>query len=248
MNAARFPWKRYSRRFPFGSLRRLSRACFGTGFAAASTKQTASGRRAGRSERGFVMLLLCPVLTLALLFFAGSVATVRSAQRRVALQSRLDICAVRAAAERKQVLARITETNQQIRWTVTAISMARGASLVTGPIGAVALRVGQAALVRANGALALWQEKQLALAAAGEWRRSLCTPTPYSDTSAYCLSRPPIRAALRREKTIFIDVRGPLVHAGQSTHRCFADGLVSTVELTGDPALREKRFRDQYRQ
>ncbi len=203
-----------------------------------------------RRERGFLLVFLLPILLLLLLFFAGSVSVALRAQARIALQSRLDICAVKLALGRKRALENLASTNLALRSSVTAIYVARGLLVAGGPVGAAGAG-GQSALLRVNQTLALAQNLLLTKLAAAEAQSWICRATKYSHEKAGCLLSPPALTAFRREKTLFPDVRGALVHRREgpllASVRCAGGkGLVTEIALRGDAHLVRARFEENY--
>jgi hypothetical protein len=181
--------------------------------------------------------------------FLGSAWLVRRIQARVAMQSRLDICAVRIVAGRKRLLEEIVWTNRVLEGTKVSIYAARGAKAVAGPVGAVFGTMTEAALLVLNRATAIGQEARLLAAEAVELSARLCAATPYSRGTAFCAVRPGVRGSLQRESTIFPDVRGPLRHRGRGPllrADCRGDALRTQLVLEGDPDLERTDFMDRY--
>lgn len=218
-----------------------------------STKPS-SGRESGflsRGERGFLLVAALPLLLALLLGLAGFLKLAARAQAAVALQARLDVCAVRVAVSRERTLARLAKANGVLRLTVTGIYAARGAK-AAGPVGAVLGGASEAVLLRMNQSLSLFQDSQLALASAAEAALLFCRPGRWSAEPAACLATPPLGTALRRERTLFPDVHGPLVHREQQSGRglarvrCRGGRKKTTLELRGSRDLKGTDYRDEY--
>ena len=216
---------------------------------------SASGKQGVRSadafaERGFLLALLLPVLALLAIFLVGTWRFTERAQARVALQSRLDECAVRAAVARERLFARLGAANAGVNDTKLAIYALRAAALVPG--AGEAAMAGQEALLALNKSLAAAEDLLLATGAAAELGKLRCPPTSYSHEAAACVALPPVGAALEHEETLFPDVRGPLRHRKEGRRlariRCAGPhGLSTTLEVTGDPGLRSmKGYEDAY--
>jgi hypothetical protein len=154
------------------------------------------------SQAGFLLVFLLPLLLLLGAFFLGSLKAALHAQARVALQSRLDICAVELSEGRQTVLARLTKTNAALRLNVKAIYVARAAKNA-GPYGMAAGSAAEAVLLPINRALALLEDGLLFAAQAKELASLRCRPDLYSSSSAFCAATPPIASAVSRENTLY---------------------------------------------
>jgi hypothetical protein len=192
-----------------------------------------------------------PVLALFMLFFLGTLRFTTRAQGRVALQSRLDVCAVRAAVARERLYGQLAKANEGVNDTKLAIYAMRAAALVPGA-GEAAL-AGQEALLTLNKSLAAAEDALVLAGEAEELARLRCGPTVYSSAErAACVATPPLALALEHEETLFPDVRGPLQHRSSTRAlakiRCMGvDGLRTTLEVRGDPGLRSwKGYEDVY--
>lgn len=208
-----------------------------------------SNLRAGRSkEAGYLLVLLLLCLSLALTFLLGTVKVVQLSQRRIAMQSRLDVCALQLIDVRRQLAVGLVRTNQVIRLTALAVSMSRGLKILTGPAGALVGTMGEAALVQTNRAAASAQEGLRLLGATREVAGALCAPSPFSKEAAFCTLSPPLPSALVRQKAPFPDLAGPLVFRDRWLARvtCRGGRGVTKMKLAGDPGLRSKDFPDFY--
>lgn len=203
-------------------------------------------------ERGYLLLFLCPLLLLALLFLAGTVEIISRTQRKVALQSRLDICAVELAVGRKKLFEHLASTNDWLRITGTGIAMARGAMILGGPAGVLFGKMGEQALLLANRATALEQDLQIHATRAKELLRVRCRATNFSRESAFCVATPSLVSALRRNATLFFDVKGAMEFRSVKTEltkvNCRTLSLRTEIRLTGDPTLTKGEFREAYTQ
>ncbi len=225
-------------------------SCSGGASSKPSTNTEASREAASSScaQGGFLLVFLLPLLLLLASFLAGSLDAAWRSQAKVALQSRLDVCALRMALERKSTLRKLVRGNQAISLTVAGIYAARGAK-AAGPVGAVLGTASEAVLLRMNGALSAMQDTQLAIAGGKELMRLRCEPGQFSKEPATCLPEPPLLSALRREQTLFPDVKGALVHRNQggalASFRCRSGSRsAAAVELRGGERLRNDDFKD----
>ncbi|MGE3262784.1 MAG: hypothetical protein AB7K68_13470 [Bacteriovoracia bacterium] len=203
-------------------------------------------------ERGYLLLFLCPLLLLALLFLVGTVEVISRTQRKVALQSRLDICAVELSVDRKKLFEHLASTNDWLRITGTGIAMARGAMILGGPAGVLFGKMGEQALLLANRATALEQDLRIHATRAKELMRVHCRATNFSRESAFCAATPSLVSALRRNATLFFDVKGAVEFRSMKTEltkvRCHTLSLRTEIRLTGDPTLTKGEVREAYSQ
>lgn len=253
---ARSPWKPFYASFPPGPWAWRPPSCYGRGFRCALRNTPASEMREASSsgfrriEGGFLLVALAPVVLLMVMFLLGSLKLAALSQEKAALQSRLDLCAVRLAATRERLFQRLARTNQALKVTVLGIYAARAARL-GGPIAAAAGAAGELALLRANHALALLQSGYMTAASATETRDLSCRASPYSEGPAFCQASPSLLSALERERTLYHDVRGHLVHRRKgrllAEIRCRgAKGLSTALQVRGDPELAAGGFHDIY--
>lgn len=202
-------------------------------------------------ESGFLLVFLAPLLLLLLAFLLGSVKVAWSTQETVALQSRLDLCAVRLVEGRKSLLESLVKTNRALRLTVLGIYASRSVK-AAGPAGAVLGGASEATLLRLNHSLSLAQDAELRLAGAVETRRLRCEGTRFSArVPARCAPFPPLALALRREKTLFPDVKGILVHRQPASRnlarfRCWGGSRAAALKISGSGRLATGGFRDTY--
>lgn len=209
-----------------------------------------AARSCARADSGSVLVGTLLVIWLLLIGLLGTAWIIRKTHRRTALQSRLDICAVRLAEARKNLLADLTHWNLTVQATKYGIYAVRGVKLL-GPGAAALGGMGEIALLQMNRAAALAQEASSFKTQAKEFAGAACAPTPYSRETAFCLVTPATRLALTRTKTIFADVRGPLRHAGTKRSlaeiRCRSLGNAETrIAVAGDPELFTANFTDRY--
>lgn len=150
--------------------------------------------------------------------------------------------------KRKEALRRIAETNTVVSATKYAIYTARGVAL-TG-IGAPAA-ASLPALLQTNRATAVIQDGFMAALAAFEAASLACHANDYSHELAGCDVSPSALSALKREPTLFPDVKGPLVHRKNNEAlariRCWGGLQLRTeIVLRGDPSLVRFEFEDKY--
>ena len=214
------------------------------------------GRRC-RKEAGFLLTALFPILALGTLFLAGSLDALLRAQEKEALQSRLDICAVRLAVSRKHLLERLVDWNSALRLSIKEINLARGIMILAGPEGAAAGSGAESVLLELNHGLAKLQDGALALHTGEEMNQMNCAPSPFSKTFAFCTASPPLLLSFQREKTFFPDVDGALVQKGSARElaniRCqgrpsSGKALATKLVVRGDGTLSRKNFTDAYLQ
>jgi hypothetical protein len=200
-------------------------------------------------EAGFLLIFLLPLILLLGAFFLGSLEVALQTQTRVALQSRLDVCAVRLAVHREQVFKRLSQMNTSLEITVKGIYTARGLSIVPG-VGEAAL-ASEEALLKANIFIAKGQDLLLAKAAAYEAVQLHCAASPFSKELTLCATTPRFLTGLKRRKTLFPDVLGSLEidSSGQELSQVHCEGpheLSTNIAIQGDPKLRKNWFKDEY--
>jgi hypothetical protein len=214
-----------------------------------TANSSARAKACGAGCRGFLLVSAAPLLLLLLIGLAGLLKVARAAQAEVALQARLDVCAVRLALARAAILSRLTRANQGLRLTALGIYAARGAK-AAGPVGAVLGGASEMVLLRMNHSLALYQEGERMRASAVELTGLACSAGRYSREPAWCLAQPSLAAALRREQALFPDVKGPLVHreGGRRLARfhCAGGRRLTGIELSGTSDLSKNDFSDHY--
>jgi len=179
---------------------------------------------------------------------AGSHKIVTSSQQRIAMQARLDICALALIKKRERLARSLISGNRVIRATAVAIYMTRGLRLLTGPLGQVAAAMGERALLQANQLAARWQSLSLIRYQAAELAGLRCSPTPFSREPALCLITPALASATKRERALMPDVAGPLVFLRAPLARadCRGKGARTTMSLNGDRTLTRSSFSDRY--
>lgn len=199
-------------------------------------------------DSGFLLLFLLPLLLLACVFLMGSYRIVTASQQRIAMQARLDICALSLIKKREALARSLTSGNQVIRITAIGIYAARGVRLLTGPIGQVLAGIGEQALLRANQLAARWQDLQLARYQALELAGLRCAATPYSSGPALCLITPALASATKREPALMPDVMGPKIFLRPPLARadCRGKGARAFIRLDGDLSLTRAEFSDRY--
>jgi hypothetical protein len=217
--------------------------------ACANTRLSGEAGKLSGGEAGFLLVFLLPFLLLLSVSLAASLKVAWSSQGKIALQSRLDVCALRMAMARKQTLQKLVRTNQALALTVTGIYLARGVK-IAGPVGAAVGSVSEAAMLRMNSVLATAQESLIAVATGKELAHMRCDQSFYSKEEAHCWPFPPIKTALRRESTLFPDVRGTLTHQKKGEElalfRCQRGRNAAAIELRGDSRLMKENLEDAY--
>lgn len=189
-----------------------------------------------------------PLLLLACALVMGSHRIVVASQQRIAMQSRLDICALSLLKKREALARSLVSGNQVIRATSVAIYFARGIRIFAGPVGQVVGGVGEQALLRVNQTAARWQDLQLMRYQAMELAGLRCGNTPYSRGPAFCLITPSLVSATKREKAMMPDIAGPRVFLKKPLARadCRGRGARTTLRLDGDTTLTRANFSDRY--
>ncbi|MGZ3696065.1 MAG: hypothetical protein ACXWQO_18585 [Bdellovibrionota bacterium] len=197
-------------------------------------------------EAGYLILFLCPLLLLALLFLVGSLKVIRHTLQEVALQSRLDVCAVDLAVGRKKLMESLVSTNRWVELTADGVAVARGVMLILPPLGAM----GEEALLAANKLAALEQDAEIAWATAKEIKRLKCAANSFSNQNAFCVATPPLPTAFKRREKLFEDVSGGFELKNPKSElsriRCMALSRRTELSLTGDPALKQRKFNEKY--
>jgi hypothetical protein len=205
-------------------------------------------------DRGFLLLALIPLVCLLLLGFTASLEVARRSQAKIALQSRLDLCAVRLAREREETLERITELNEALHMTIIGIYAARGIAIASGPLGFALGKGAEAALLAANRSLAGAENALVALGSARELGLLTCATDAFSQEPAFCNMRPWLPEALQRAPTLFPDILGTLVHKTPGARLARAACRASlfdpstTLALEGDGLLSKAGYQDTYEQ
>lgn len=199
-------------------------------------------------DSGFLLLFLTPLLLLACALLIGSYRIVTASQQRIAMQSRLDVCALSLLKKREALAGRLVSGNQVIRATTIAIYFARGLRIFTGPVGQAMGALSEQALVRLNQAAARWQDFELMRYQAMEMAGLRCGHTPFSRGTAFCLIAPALATATKREQTMMPDIAGPRVFLQAPLARadCRGRGARTTLRLDGDISLTRADFRDRY--
>lgn len=216
----------------------------------ASTKRSSGPGTRWRSEEGAFLVYLLLAAGLACLVFLGSVKLVLLSQRKVALQSRLDICAVKRATMREQLYRSLARSNFYLQGTVYGIYAARGLRLIPIPGIMVFGAVSERALLATNRALSGWQEMQVESTQVAELAGVRCERTPFSEQAAFCAMTPVLKRALKRKKPWFPDIRGVYVLQGKKlgSVTCLASlTMRTTLEIRGDPELWESKYEDAYK-
>lgn len=194
--------------------------------------------------------MLVPLLAVFLLCFLGGIRLTVLAQNRVALQSRLDICAIERAVKRKNALQRIVELNQALDKSAKAIYAAR-AAVLTG-VGAAAGAAALPALLAVNQTAHRAQQALVYALTAKEAAASLCQPTQHSAERAGCLVTPLLASALAEKHALFPDVSEGVwqkAHSGEelAAVRCQAlKRLKTKIVVLGQSGLLDHQFRDRY--
>lgn len=196
-----------------------------------------SGRKENLLEEGSLLVAAIPFLLITLLLILGAAKITLASHRRIAMQSRLDICTSRLLEHRKLTLKRLEDPNRILTLTENGVLMARSMKAFTGPAGALLSTLGERALVQLNQKTALWQDvlvKQLHLRE--RTLGKICGPTPYSNGLAYCEIQPSLPQLLYRKNSYFPDIKSTLKirlnwnHRG--TFQCIGLRLVSSLRLT----------------
>lgn len=197
---------------------------------------------------GFLLLFLLPLLLLACGLLVGSHKIITASQQRIAMQSRLDICALSLIKKRQRLAHSLATGNQVIRASSTAIYFARGIRIFSGTVGQVLGGLSEQALLRLNQAAARLQDLELARYQAMELAGLHCGSTPYSKGSAFCLMLPALASATKREPALMPDVYGPRVFLRTPLARadCRGKGARTVMRLEGDPLLTQPKFSDRY--
>jgi hypothetical protein len=189
-------------------------------------------------------------LSLALLFLLGTLKVVHQSHTKIALQSRLDICAVKHALGREQFLRQMARSNKYLRWSIRAVNLARGlrvAGIIFPPAG-MAGAMGEQAALRANEFISKYQDANVFGLQGAEAISLPCRATPFSAELAGCYITPLVQRALMREKPLFPDLRGELrwtkPELGKVT--C-ASGITRTrIRISGDLNLSDPDYWDEY--
>lgn len=193
---------------------------------------------------------LLALVALGSIFVCASVKLIVHSQKTVAIQARLDICAVRYATSRERFFSGITQSNKVVHASMIATSIARGLMLipVVGEVALVGNQLGKA-VNRASGE---WQKIQIGLQQMADVKHSLCEATPYSDERIICYgSHPMLAGMLKRGRTFFPDLYARFHYRkrdlGSVTCRLASNPFFSTkLDLRGDTQLETNNFADVY--
>lgn len=182
---------------------------------------------------GFLFTAVFPLLLLALLALGGTLRVVKLSQQRIAMQSRLDICAAKLVEARLNTVRKIEKTNPALEASYWAVAAARGL-MVAGPVVGSFAALGQKALVQLNRGLYLAQESARAAGRMQELRLSLCAATPFSRDPVLCELRPTLENLYRRKSSAFGDVKRSLETQGteKGLARCQARNLLSEQKIS----------------
>lgn len=199
------------------------------------------------SERGFLLLTLVIWIPLLFTVLAISFHEVQRAQKRVALQSRLDICSVKRTEQRKKMIQKIVQANDVIRFTNVAVASLRGISVLTGPLGSMASRLGESVLIQTNRAAALFQSTLLKTIHIAEMIPT-CEPTAFSKEPAFCTTTPGVTKLFFRASKSMPDLEAPLLARSSllSMSNCIGGLLSTKINLYGDAKLVRTNFREGY--
>jgi len=195
-----------------------------------------SGRNERHSERGSLLVAAIPFLLLSVALLVGAAQVSLISHRRIAMQSRLDICASQILEKRSQMLNRMKQPNRILSLTENAVLMARSLKTLGGPAGALLGTMGEAALVQLNQKTALWQDAQVRLHELNEIRAKNCSSTPHSSGWAFCIIEPSLSSLLERKRSIFPDIKSTLNIRATFSHRgrfrCIGGKLNTTLKLS----------------
>lgn len=197
------------------------------------SKPASGSTKVFSGKEGFLFTAILPLLLLALLALGGTLRVVKLSQQRIAMQSRLDICAAKLVEARLKTERVIENTNPTLEASYWAVAAARGL-VVIGPVVGSLAALGQKALVQLNRSLAVAQESALAAGKLQELRLSLCSPTPFSREAVFCEMHPQLEKLHRRKTSVFGDLRRSLETLGKETGvaRCQARNLVSEQKIS----------------
>jgi hypothetical protein len=171
-------------------------------------------------------------------------------QKVIAIQSRLDICAVRYATSRERFFRGITLSNKVVHASMIATSIARGLMLIP-VVGEVAM-VGQQLGKATNQVSGNWQLAQLGLQQLADAKHSLCEVSPYSEERIFCFgSHPVIAGSLKRGKAFFPDLFARFHYRkenlGSVTCMLASNPMFYTkLKLQGDTELQLDNYADTY--
>lgn len=249
MRKEALPLKHISPPYVFSPLHQPAGLCSGEALAPGSRSTELSFKKEGHYEKGFFLLFLLPLLLLATTFLIGTLKVISISQQRIAMQARLDVCALKLVQSRRSLAVELGRANRILHATKMGVYMARGLQVVGGPFGKLLGTAGEQTLLRANQATAQWQKVRTLYFRAQELRLSHCDQNQFSKSLALCHIQPALGQALEREPTLFPDLHGSLRFrsAPLARARCRGLGNMETIiRLDGDPALLVDSFSDTY--
>ncbi len=216
----------------------------GVKFATCNTKK--------RGEQGSILLFFIPWILLLFLLVLGLFYIGTHVQNAIALESRLDICALQTIHSRMRLFQSLSESNAMLHKIQITIDAIRGTKVI--PIIGELSTLGEPALLSLAKLIKLAQEQKIIEETIKESSQLICRKNKFSAENATCLFTPITLAQLYRESTLFPDVPGriSLLNAQQilAVIRCqsmFSSKLYqSSIALLGDPKLFERNFTYAY--
>lgn len=196
------------------------------------------------------MIAFLPLLLLVLTAFTGIFSYSVLAQNRIALRYRLQVCALRAAAARRDLLHRIVHINRTMQPLQKTVYASRTARLAPG--AGMAAAITEATALTALRSLKLARETLIMTGASREMLMFRCKTSLHSDAPAFCAFPPVNRTQFRPLPTLFPDVpetvaltRLPPEFRCQGFHhgRLLREG----VGLRGSPALLTRDFHHEWK-
>jgi hypothetical protein len=156
------------------------------------------------NTKGFVTVSLLLFVPLIILTLAASVSLALRSQERLALQFRLDTCAIEVMDQRIQQITQLEQSNSLMQPLRLVVYAARGTKVVS----AGASTIGEAAALIALRTIARGQEALILKARAQElWQRN-CRTNKFSAQLAVCQFA--VTPAPSRKPALFPDVPGDI--------------------------------------
>ena len=199
-------------------------------------------------EQGSILLFFIPWILLLFFLVLGVFYVGTHVQNAIALESRLDICALQTIHSRMRLFQSLSESNAVLHKIQITIDAIRGTKVI--PIVGELSTLGEPALLELAKLIKLAQDQQIIEETIKEGSQLNCRKNKYSAERAACLFAPITHAQLHRETTLFPDVPGriSLLNTQQSLAVIRCQSLFSTklyqssIALLGDPKLFERNF------
>jgi hypothetical protein len=203
-----------------------------------------------RGEQGSILLFFLPWIWLLFLLLLGLFTVGMHSENALALEARLDICAVDRIATRRALYDFLVGTNKALQKTKLALYAIRSTKPipVLGELGSMT----EPALLAFANSLKAIQEAKISIGGIKEISKLQCEASPYSNLSAICAFQPITLTNFQREETLFADIPGRLSLSEGSLIDISCSGFfskkiyISKMSMQGDSKLYEPGFTYAY--